>query len=216
MAAKSIENNKIDKFIATYPENIQALLKQIREVIKKAAPESEETINYGIPTFVLNGNLVHFSGYRSHIGFYPGASGIKNFQKEISKFKSAKGSVQFPIDQPLPISLITKIVKFRVKENNEKALAKNKRICKKGHVFYKSSTCLVCPICEKENKSEVNFTSSLSAPARRAIENKGIKTLKQLSKYSVTQISELHGIGPSSIPKLKLALKKAGLTFKED
>lgn len=216
MAAKSIHKNSIDSFIATFPDTTQVKLNQLRQVIKKVAPDSEETINYGIPTFVLNGNLVHFSGYKSHIGFYPGASGIKKFQNEISKFKNAKGSVQFPIDQALPVGLIIKIVKFRVKENNEKAKAKNKKICKKEHVFYKSSTCLVCPVCEKEKNSENNFTSILSAPARRALENHGIKTLKQLSKYTVKQISEFHGIGPSSIPKLKTLLKKSGLDFKKD
>ena len=111
----------IDEFIAGYPENIQKILKKIRATIRKAAPKAEETINYGIPTFTLNGNLVHFSAFKKHIGFYPAPSGIENFKKELSAYESAKGSVKFPLDQPIPFDLITKIVKFRVKENLKKA-----------------------------------------------------------------------------------------------
>ena len=111
----------IDEFIAGYPENIQKILKKIRATIRKAAPKAEETINYGIPTFTLNGNLVHFSAFKKHIGFYPAPSGIENFKTELSAYESAKGSVKFPLDQPIPFDLITKIVKFRVKENLKKA-----------------------------------------------------------------------------------------------
>ena len=117
----------IDECIATYPKDVQAVLQKLRATIKKAAPKAEETISYGIPTFKLYGNLVHFSGYKHHIGFYPGAGGIKAFSKEISGYKSAKGSVQFPLDKPLPYALVTKIVKFRVKQNLEKAALKAKK-----------------------------------------------------------------------------------------
>ena len=121
----------IDAFIAVYPAPLQKLLKQMRDTIRKAAPNTEEKISYGIPTFTLNGkNLVHFSGYESHIGFYPGAAGIAAFEKEISKYKFAKGSVQFPLDEPLPLSLVTKIVKFCVKENLAKAKGKPKTMSK--------------------------------------------------------------------------------------
>ncbi len=89
--------------------------------IKKAEPQLQEKIGYGIPTFTLYGNVVHFGAYPKHIGFYPGASGIKSFTKELSAYKTSKGTVQFPINEPLPFPLITKIVKFRVKENIEKA-----------------------------------------------------------------------------------------------
>jgi uncharacterized protein YdhG (YjbR/CyaY superfamily) len=111
----------IDGCISTFPPGTQKLLKLLRATIRKAAPKAEEKISYGIPTFHLNGNLVHFSGYKNHIGFYPGASGIKHFKKELSPYKNSKGSVQFPLDKPLPLALITKIVKFRVKENLGKA-----------------------------------------------------------------------------------------------
>lgn len=113
--------NDIDKYIADFPEDIQEILEELRSVIRKAAPQAEETINYGIPTFALKGNLVHFAAYKNHIGFYPGPSGINAFKKELSVYEGAKGSVKFPINNPLPLSLITKIIKFRVKENLEKA-----------------------------------------------------------------------------------------------
>lgn len=114
----------IDEFIAGYPEDVQKILRKIRATIKKAAPNAEETIHYGIPTFTLNGNLVHFSAFKKHIGFYPTPSGIAKFKNELSAYESAKGSVKFPLDQPIPYELIAKIVKFRVKENLEKAKTK--------------------------------------------------------------------------------------------
>ena len=109
--------DNIEKYISNFPKDVQILLESIRETIQKSAPNAEETIKYGIPTFVLNGNLVHFGGYKNHIGFYPTPSGIEAFKKELSMYKNAKGSVRFPIDKPLPLHLISKIVKFRIKEN---------------------------------------------------------------------------------------------------
>lgn len=117
----------IDAYIADFPADTQKLLEQMRATIKAAAPDAEETINYGMPTFTLQGNLVHFAGYKNHIGFYPAPSGIQAFQQELSVYKNAKGSVQFPLDQPLPLDLISEIVKFRVLENLEKAASKGKK-----------------------------------------------------------------------------------------
>ena len=107
----------IDEFIAAYPPATQDKLRKLRDTIRKAAPDATETIKYGIPTFVLNGNLVHFAGYDHHIGFYPAPSGILEFRKELASYESAKGSVRFPLDKPLPLSLVAQIVKFRVAEN---------------------------------------------------------------------------------------------------
>lgn len=107
----------INTYIKDSPKEIQVVLGRLRAIIKKAAPKAEETISYGIPTFKLQGNLVHFGGYKTHIGFYPGASGIHVFKKELSAYKTSKGTVQLPLDKPLPVGLITKIVKFRIKEN---------------------------------------------------------------------------------------------------
>ncbi len=113
----SMKASTIDEYIASFPADIQEKLKLIRSTIKKAAPDAEEKISYSIPTFVLNGNLVHFAAFKNHIGFYATPTGHEVFKKELSKYAVGKGSVQFPFDQPLPLPLITKIVKFRVKEN---------------------------------------------------------------------------------------------------
>ena len=107
----------INEYIKIFPKDIQKILEMVRQTIKKAAPEAEEAISYQMPTFKLNGNLVHFAAFKNHIGFYPTPSGTKEFKKEISVFRSGKGSIQFPIDKPMPLSLIKKIVKYRVKES---------------------------------------------------------------------------------------------------
>jgi len=207
----------IDQYINQFPAEIQPMLFKLKAVILKAAPKATEIIKYGIPTFYLEGNLVHFAAYKNHIGFYPAPSGLKAFQKEINAYKNSKGAVQFPIDKPIPYSLISKIVKFRVKENIEKANNKRQlKTCKLGHQFYKSSSCLTCPICAKQTKPTSNFMSVLSAPARRALESEGIKTIKQLSKYSEKDLLALHGFGPSSIPKLKQVLVSEGLKLKNN
>jgi len=111
----------VDEYIAGFPKETQKLLRQMRATIKVAAPDAEEVISYAMPGYKMNGALVYFAGYAGHIGFYPGASGISAFKKELSVYKGAKGSVQFPLDRPLPLKLVTKIVKFRVKQNREKA-----------------------------------------------------------------------------------------------
>lgn len=124
MKAVKLNPKTMDEYFAMHPKETQTIMQTIRATIRKAAPKAEETINYQMPTFTLEGNLVHFAAYKNHIGFYPAPSGIEAFKKEISKYKWAKGSVQFPIDEPIPLALITKIVKFRVKENLEKAKEK--------------------------------------------------------------------------------------------
>ena len=124
MITQKTKPSDIDEYMAGLPENIQKILEELRSTIRKAAPAAEETINYGIPTFTLNGNLVHFAAYKNHIGFYATPTGHKAFEKELSIYKTGKGSVQFPIDQPLPLALISQIVKFRVIENSEKKKVK--------------------------------------------------------------------------------------------
>lgn len=123
---KNVPKN-IDEYIAEFPKDVQKILEQVRATIKKAAPTAEEKISYGIPTFTLNGNLVHFGGFKYHVGFYPAPTGTEAFEKELSVYKTGKGSIQFPLDKPMPLNLITKIVKFRVKKNLEKAKAKTKK-----------------------------------------------------------------------------------------
>jgi uncharacterized protein YdhG (YjbR/CyaY superfamily) len=116
-ARKPFKN--IDQYIGTFPPNVQGILGQLKKTIQEAAPEAIETISYGIPTFRLNANLVHFAAYKNHIGFYPTPSAIVAFKKELSPYKQAKGSVRFPIDQPIPFSLAREIVEYRVKQNLE-------------------------------------------------------------------------------------------------
>lgn len=127
-----MENDKggftsIDGYIATFPAAIQRILEELRTTIKAAAPAADEKISYQMPTFALHGNLVHFAAFKYHIGFYPTPSAIQEFQQELSPYAGAKGSVQFPLDQPLPLDLIRKIVQFRVAENLKKAEQKAKK-----------------------------------------------------------------------------------------
>ncbi len=110
----------MDEYIAAFPKNVKDILEELRRVIRESAPNSEEAISYGIPTFKLNGNLVHFAAFKNHIGFYPAPSAIVAFKKELTSYKQAKGSVQFPIDKPIPFGLVKRIVKYRVKENLKK------------------------------------------------------------------------------------------------
>ncbi|HVF81981.1 MAG TPA: DUF1801 domain-containing protein [Flavisolibacter sp.] len=116
----------IDEYIAGFPKDVQKLLEQVRVTVKKAAPDAEEKISYAIPTFALNGkNLVHFAAFKNHIGFYPAPTGTDAFQKELSIYKAGKGSVQFPLNQAIPLALIAKIVAFRMQETLQKASVKN-------------------------------------------------------------------------------------------
>ena len=114
------EFKDINEFIADFPDDIQLILEKIRATIQKAAPDAKEAIKYGMPTFVLNGNLVHFAAYKNHIGFYPAPTGIDAFIEELAQYRTGKGTIQFPVDKPIPYDLITKVVKFRVEENLKK------------------------------------------------------------------------------------------------
>lgn len=111
----------IDDYIAGFPRDVQEILNKIRATIREAAPDAEEGIAYQIPTFFLNGNLVHFAAFKKHIGFYPTPTGIEEFKDDLSVYGGAKGSVKFPLDKPIPYDLIRRIMKFRVKENLERA-----------------------------------------------------------------------------------------------
>lgn len=125
---KSID---VDNYIAGFPNDVQQILQKLREIIQATAPHAQETINYGIPTFTLEGNLVHYAAFKNHIGFYPAPSGLEAFKDALAGYKGAKGSVQFPLDQPLPWETIVAIVKFRIEENLAKAVEKAKKKSKK-------------------------------------------------------------------------------------
>ncbi len=115
----------IDAYIASYPKEVQVLLKQMRETIRKAAPKTTEAIKYGLPTFVQHGNVVHFGGFKKHIGFFPAPSGIEAFNKETAKYQKGKGTLQFSINEKLPLSLVTKITKYRLKEDAKRVKSKS-------------------------------------------------------------------------------------------
>jgi uncharacterized protein YdhG (YjbR/CyaY superfamily) len=127
METKKAMPKNIDEYIATFPKDVQKILEELRTTIRKAAPEAEEVISYQMPAFKYHGMLVYFAAYKKHIGFYPTPSGIEAFRKELAVYEAAKGSVQFPIGNPLPLNLISKIVKYRVKENLARANAITKR-----------------------------------------------------------------------------------------
>jgi len=117
----------IDEYIAGFPNDVQEILEKIRMTIRKAAPDAEETISYQIPTFTLKGEyLVYFAAYKKHIGLYPAPRGIERFKKELSLYEGGKGTVRFPLDKPIPFGLIKRIVRFRAKENLERAKRKKK------------------------------------------------------------------------------------------
>jgi uncharacterized protein YdhG (YjbR/CyaY superfamily) len=129
--------NNIDEYIAGFPKDIQTILEQIRATIKKVAPEAKESISYAIPTFTLNKTyLVYFAAFKNHIGFYPTPIGMEAFKEEFIHYKTGKGSIQFPLDKPMPFDLITKIVEFRIKENLEKAAKKKYRYIRLGRYKY--------------------------------------------------------------------------------
>jgi uncharacterized protein YdhG (YjbR/CyaY superfamily) len=117
----------IDEFISQYPPEVQSILQKLRKLIHETAPEATEAIAYGIPTFKFHGNLVHFSAYKNHIGFYPTSSGVEKFKDRLARYELSKGTIQFPIDQPMPFDLIREIVEFRVKENLERASFRKKK-----------------------------------------------------------------------------------------
>lgn len=126
MNADRVSPKTIAEYIVAFPEEVQEILQEIRTIIKRAAPDAEETIKYQIPTFVLHGNLVHFAAYERHIGFYPGPSGIEAFRDELAAYRSAKGSVQFPLGEPIPFDLIRRVVEFRIAENRKRAAEKKR------------------------------------------------------------------------------------------
>lgn len=124
MEEKKITYHSIEEYISQFSPEVQKILKKIQQVIKEAAPEAKEKISYQMPTFYLHGNLVHFAAHKKHIGLYPTPSAIEAFKDELSVYNSAKGSVQFPLDKPIPYELIREIAKFRVVENLKKAKVK--------------------------------------------------------------------------------------------
>lgn len=124
--------SSVDEYIAAFPVDLQEKLEAVRATIRAAAPDATERISYQIPTFSLHGNLVHFAAFKNHIGFYPGSSGIAAFEDELAEYAVSKGTVRFPLDRPLPLDLVSRIVTFRISENQAKAAAKRKKPSRGG------------------------------------------------------------------------------------
>ena len=134
----------VDRYIYAAPKEAQAKLKEMRATINKAAPKAKEAISYGIPTYKLNGNLVHFGAFKDRVSFFPTASGVAAFEKELGRYVISKGTIQFPINKPLPRGLIGRIVRFRVKETIAAAAEKGFKMCSRGHFYKGSRPCQVC------------------------------------------------------------------------
>ena len=131
MKAKKAKN--IDDYIGDFPPDVQLMLEKVRTAIRKAAPKAEEAIKYQMPTFVLNGNLIHFAGYKNHIGLYPGSKPIEEFKDELTRYETSKGTIRLPLDKPIPVGLISKITKFCVQRNLERAVSREAaKIKRKG------------------------------------------------------------------------------------
>lgn len=176
MRTKMRNFKSVDEYIRSFPKPTQKLLKQMRRTIRRAAPEATEAIKYGIPTFVMNGNLVHFGGFENHVSFFPTGAPVEVFKRELSRYETSRGTIRFPLDKPLPLALIRKIVLFRV--------------------------------------AQANPFHELAAPAQRALTGAGINSIKQLSKRTERQTSELHGMGPGTLRMLRGILRRNGLKFR--
>lgn len=208
---------EVDAYIAQFPLHTQKQLNELRHFILKTVPEATEFISYRMPAYKINSVLVYFAGYGNHIGFYPTSAGISAFQKEITAYKNSKGAIQFELGKKLPLNLVKKMLLFRKHQDAEKIRKKPPfRICPNGHRYVKNSNCPTCPVCEKQNNTKAGVFFSLSAPAIRALHRADIQSLKQLSKFTLTQILALHGIGKSSVPTLKKLLAEEGLNFKTE
>jgi uncharacterized protein YdhG (YjbR/CyaY superfamily) len=151
----------IDQYIETFPEDIQDILQKIRQTIQRAAAEATEAISYQMPTFKLNGNLVHFAAFKNHIGFYPIPSGIEAFKDELLPYIAGKGSIRFPLDKPIPYDLVKRIVEFRVKENLAKKADNSWKTCSRGHRYQGNGPCPICwPGYKKRRRIKKQFAAT--------------------------------------------------------
>jgi len=217
----------VDSYIAGAPKETRSRLREIRAVIRKTAPDAIEKISYRMPYYGYKGRLAYFAAYKNHIGLYIPPPVIEEYAGELNGYKTAKGTVQFPHQKPLPLVLIRKLIKTRLKLNEEgkgkfaesdgKNPTEKPTVCSRGHKFYKSSDCPVCPICWSgyyRMRAQSDIPAKLSAPALRALVGAKIKNLKGLARYTEAEIAELHGIGPNAMKALRSALKAKGLAFK--
>lgn len=199
---KTTVARNIDEFISAFPAAVARKLTQLRRAVQRIAPAAEETICYGIPTFRLNGNILHFAAYPTHIGFYPGPGGIDAFAEDCVPYRTGKGTLQFRLDKPLPMALLRNIIKFRVMQQELK-VGKKVIVCKNGHRFTRTGSCRTCPTCAQEAKKSDGYPAALAAPARRALAAAGIHNPADLKDWSEKDLLELHGVGQNAIKVLR-------------
>jgi uncharacterized protein YdhG (YjbR/CyaY superfamily) len=219
------KHKTVPAYLAAAPKDAKAALRQLRAAVRALAPQAEESISYGMPGYKLHGRpLVYYAAFARHVAFFP-ASGtfLDRFTRELKGYRSGKGTLQFPYGKPLPMALIRKLVKARVTENVAKAgvgAAKKgvRKTCSRGHVFYKSSDCPVCPACWSgyyRKKAQSDFPKGIGAPALRALVDAKIRSLAKLATRTEAEVAALHGMGPKALGALKRAMRARHLSFKK-
>lgn len=206
MARRQERWASIDDYIAAAPPDTQERLRTLRAAIRAAAPDATETIGYGMPAFAQNGTLVYFAARKGGIGFYPTSSGIAAFQDELSCYAGTKGAVRFPLDRPLPLDLIQRIVRFRVEETRQKTATAQGQAPGSGRGQQAGGDADVSP-------GVIGFPSGVAAPARRALAAAGYTELRQLAGAPIAELRALHGMGPTALARLQAALAEEGLAL---
>jgi uncharacterized protein YdhG (YjbR/CyaY superfamily) len=204
--------NDVEAYISQHEPEVQPILQSIRSIVKTLVPGAIEMISYGIPTFKLDKKpLVYFAAFKSHLSLFPAISKDDAFEKMFGKYRSGKGTIRFSIDQPLPVTLVKKFVMFRLQEH-ERQMTDKKQVRTRVKKSNAPQTITAANTTGKTN-NRGDLPAKLSAPARRALANKGIRHLVQLAQFSESDMLELHGVGKSSIPLLRNALAEKGLAF---
>lgn len=214
----------VRSYIAAAPKEVRTKLLQLRTLIRSVAPEAEEKIAYGMPGYKLRGKpFAYFAAFKDHVSFFP-ASGtfLKAHAAALRKYKTGKGTVQFPLDEPLPLPLLRRLVRARMTDLVSAAVSSPRkgvrRTCSRGHVFYKSSDCPVCPKCWSGHyraKGAGDLPATIGAPALRALLRAKITSLAALARRTEAEVAELHGMGPKALGLLKSAMRTKGRSFRK-
>ncbi len=199
MMAKKAAPETHAEYIAQFPLPVRTHLKELRALIRKLAPQAKERISYGIAAFEWNGPLVYIAGFKNHVSFFPTSSGVSPFKSELKGFKTSRGTIQFPLDQPLPLRLISQIVHYRMKELR--------------HPRTGRGLCDADAVKKFDTSGLSEEFSVLAKPAQRALVNAGVLTVVALSKKSEAEVRAFHGMGPKAVVELKLILKSHGRKF---
>ncbi len=200
MKAKIAAPKTHAEYISQFPLPVRTRLKELRALIRKLAPQVKEKISYGIAAFEWNGPLVYIAGFKNHVSFFPTSSGVSAFQSQLKGYKTSRGTIQFPLDQPLPLRLITQIVRYRMKELR--------------HLRTGRGLCDADAVKKFDTAGLEEVFSVLAKPAQRALVNAGVLTVKALSKKSEAEVRAFHGMGPKALLELRRILKTQGRKFR--